>query len=243
MGPLWDATASWQPTKSFGCRWVAFRSEGLTPTTSSTATALLTTPAALWLCIERCAVLLLSGYAAAACPAGAEPALPPLLAAFTVGCQLPCALSCARRCSMQIHLFNVDVPGGPVLMESRCAAACMGGTFFAALECGPSAPMPPTHQSARVHPCTHPCVWSPDMHAPTHRRPILPPPRCRFTTAGDRLMVCDSPAGRLGISICYDLRFPELYQRLAWDLGAQVLLVPSAFTVATGGCVGVWVDE
>jgi len=34
---------------------------------------------------------------------------------------------------------------------------------------------------------------------------------------------------------CSDLRFPELYQRLAWDMGAQMLLVPSAFTVATGG--------
>lgn len=51
-------------------------------------------------------------------------------------------------------------------------------------------------------------------------------------------MACDSPAGRLGLSVCYDLRFPELYQRLAWDLGAQVLLVPSAFTVTTGGMAG-----
>ncbi|KAL4458854.1 hypothetical protein ABPG75_013719 [Micractinium tetrahymenae] len=74
----------------------------------------------------------------------------------------------------KIHLFNVDVPGGPVLMESR------------------------------------------------------------FTAAGDRLAACDSPAGRLGLSVCYDLRFPEVYQRLAFDYGAQVLLVPSAFTVATG---------
>ncbi|PSC76452.1 nitrilase 2 [Micractinium conductrix] len=74
----------------------------------------------------------------------------------------------------KVHLFNVDVPGGPVLMESR------------------------------------------------------------FTAPGERLAVCDSPAGRLGLSVCYDLRFPELYQRLAFDLGAQLLLVPSAFTVATG---------
>lgn len=47
-------------------------------------------------------------------------------------------------------------------------------------------------------------------------------------------MACDSPAGRLGLSVCYDLRFPEVYQRLAFDHGAQLLLVPSAFTVATG---------
>jgi predicted amidohydrolase len=47
-------------------------------------------------------------------------------------------------------------------------------------------------------------------------------------------VACDSPAGRLGLSVCYDLRFPEVYQRLAFDHGAQLLLVPSAFTVATG---------
>ena len=34
--------------------------------------------------------------------------------------------------------------------------------------------------------------------------------------------------------MCYDLRFPELYQRLAFDMQAQVLLVPSAFTRPTG---------
>ncbi len=47
-------------------------------------------------------------------------------------------------------------------------------------------------------------------------------------------VVCDSPVGRLGVTTCYDLRFPELYQRLTWELGAQVLLVPSAFTKVTG---------
>ena len=49
-----------------------------------------------------------------------------------------------------------------------------------------------------------------------------------------QLVVCDSPAGKLGVTVCYDLRFPEMYQLLAWHHDAQVLLVPSAFTVATG---------
>ena len=43
-----------------------------------------------------------------------------------------------------------------------------------------------------------------------------------------------SPVGRLGLSVCYDLRFPELYQKLTWEMGAQLLLVPSAFTRITG---------
>ncbi|WP_116474438.1 carbon-nitrogen hydrolase family protein [Zobellella maritima] len=51
--------------------------------------------------------------------------------------------------------------------------------------------------------------------------------------AGDGLTVIDSPFGRLGLSICYDLRFPELYRALR-DQGADILLVPSAFTRVTG---------
>jgi predicted amidohydrolase len=50
-----------------------------------------------------------------------------------------------------------------------------------------------------------------------------------------QLVVCDSPAGRLGLTVCYDLRFPEVYQTLTWGMGAEVLLVPSAFTKVTGG--------
>lgn len=42
-----------------------------------------------------------------------------------------------------------------------------------------------------------------------------------------------TPAGHLGLSICYDLRFPELYRRLA-DEGAEIFSVPAAFTFATG---------
>jgi len=45
--------------------------------------------------------------------------------------------------------------------------------------------------------------------------------------------VFDTPAGRLGLSVCYDLRFPELFRRLVAQ-GAEILAVPSAFTEHTG---------
>ncbi|TXH03824.1 MAG: carbon-nitrogen hydrolase family protein [Nevskiaceae bacterium] len=48
-----------------------------------------------------------------------------------------------------------------------------------------------------------------------------------------RPTLSDTPAGRLGLSVCYDLRFPELYRALAAD-GARLLCVPSAFTDKTG---------
>jgi nitrilase len=54
-----------------------------------------------------------------------------------------------------------------------------------------------------------------------------------YTTPGTRAVVVDSPFGRLGLSVCYDLRFPELY-RLLVDQGAQILFAPAAFTQATG---------
>ncbi|KAF7811436.1 nitrilase-like protein 2 [Senna tora] len=55
-----------------------------------------------------------------------------------------------------------------------------------------------------------------------------------FTEAGKDVVAVDSPIGRLGLTVCYDLRFPELYQLLRFQHEAQVLLVPSAFTKVTG---------
>ena len=51
--------------------------------------------------------------------------------------------------------------------------------------------------------------------------------------AGDAAVVVDTPVGRLGLSICYDLRFPDLYRALS-DAGATILSVPAAFTRPTG---------
>lgn len=51
---------------------------------------------------------------------------------------------------------------------------------------------------------------------------------------GKELVACESPAGRLGVTVCYDVRFPELYQKLTFLHGARVLLVPSAFAMKTG---------
>ena len=50
---------------------------------------------------------------------------------------------------------------------------------------------------------------------------------------GDEIVVAETPWGGLGLSICYDLRFPELYRALA-ARGARLVAVPSAFTLETG---------
>jgi predicted amidohydrolase len=55
----------------------------------------------------------------------------------------------------------------------------------------------------------------------------------QLVASGDETVVAESDAGRIGMSICYDLRFPELYRSLS-SKGAEVLCVPAAFTERTG---------
>lgn len=50
---------------------------------------------------------------------------------------------------------------------------------------------------------------------------------------GAQVVVADTPVGRLGMTVCYDLRFPELYSRLR-EAGAELISAPAAFTAVTG---------
>ena len=50
---------------------------------------------------------------------------------------------------------------------------------------------------------------------------------------GDDVVVADTPFGKLGLAVCYDLRFPELFRRMQ-EQGAEIFAVPAAFTAHTG---------
>ncbi|ESR49405.1 Deaminated glutathione amidase /cytosolic [Citrus sinensis] len=67
----------------------------------------------------------------------------------------------------------------------------------------------------------------------TYRKIHLSYKESSFTKAGKDIVEIDSPVGRLDPTVCYDLRFPELYQQLRFQHEAQVLLVPSAFSKVT----------
>ncbi len=54
-----------------------------------------------------------------------------------------------------------------------------------------------------------------------------------YVMAGDTPLLVETPFARIGVAICYDLRFPELFRRLV-NMGAEVIVVPSAFTAITG---------
>ena len=55
----------------------------------------------------------------------------------------------------------------------------------------------------------------------------------RYVKAGDHVSVVDVAGVKIGLSICYDLRFPELFRQLSQQ-GAKIITVPSAFTRVTG---------
>ena len=69
--------------------------------------------------------------------------------------------------------------------------------------------------------------------------PLTPPPQKNTTHPTKKLVAAPTPAGVLGLTVCYDLRFPEMYQALTWGPhGATLLSVPSAFTKGTGEAHG-----
>jgi len=51
--------------------------------------------------------------------------------------------------------------------------------------------------------------------------------------AGNEIIVQDTPFGKMGFAVCYDLRFPEMFRRMA-DLGVELIVIPAAFTAITG---------
>lgn len=51
--------------------------------------------------------------------------------------------------------------------------------------------------------------------------------------AGNKAIVVETPFGKIGLAICFDLRFPELFRQLVL-LGAEIIVVPAAFTASTG---------
>lgn len=50
---------------------------------------------------------------------------------------------------------------------------------------------------------------------------------------GERIVVADTPFGRMGLAVCYDLRFPEMFRAML-DRGVDLLVIPSSFTAITG---------
>ncbi len=109
----------------------------------------------------------------------------------------------------KIHLFDVDIPG-------RATTARDGGSAANA-----RSDLRPTAR---------------DGGSAANARSDLRPERYResaTTLAGTRVVAANTPLARIGMTVCYDIRFPALFHRLS-VLGTDVVVVPAAFTVPTG---------
>jgi nitrilase len=72
-----------------------------------------------------------------------------------------------------------------------------------------------------------------DVDIPAGRRAGERYSESATTLAGTRVVTAETPLGRIGMTVCYDIRFPALFHRLS-VLGTDVVVVPAAFTVPTG---------
>lgn len=74
-------------------------------------------------------------------------------------------------------------------------------------------------------------VISPDRKTLGYHRKIHPfalTEETKYFTGGDKISVIDTPVAKIGIAICYDIRFPEIARKLAVE-GAEILVVPAQF--------------
>lgn len=113
----------------------------------------------------------------------------------------------ARRHRLWLHIGSLAIKAGPDLAANRTFLIDPDGEVVATYD--------------KIHMFD---VDLPDGESYRESRMFQP---------GDRAVVADLPWGRLGLSICYDLRFPALYRALA-EAGSSFLAIPAAFTRQTG---------
>ncbi|QNM82683.1 carbon-nitrogen hydrolase family protein [Sphingomonas sabuli] len=114
----------------------------------------------------------------------------------------------ARRTGLWVHLGSVAVAAGGDKFANRAFVIDSGGSVRASYD--------------KIH------LFDVDLPSGESWR------ESSVYAGGSEAVVVDgTPVGKLGLTICYDLRFPALFQRLT-DAGAAVVAVPAAFTVPTG---------
>ncbi|HJS91979.1 MAG TPA: carbon-nitrogen hydrolase family protein [Steroidobacteraceae bacterium] len=115
----------------------------------------------------------------------------------------------ARRLGMWVVGGTVPIRGGG---DGRVAAACL------------------VYDSAGERRARYDKMHLFDVHVPGREESYR---ESAHVAPGSTPVVVETPVGRLGLSVCYDVRFPELYRSLS-AAGAELLVVPSAFTEPTG---------
>lgn len=130
-----------------------------------------------------------------------------LVGAFETDPYMSAAQECAAKSKLWVHAGSTPVTGPEGKFLNRSALIAPDGQVFAIYD--------------KIH------LF--DV-AISGEKPIGESKRF---AAGQDAVLADTDIGRLGLTICYDLRFPGLYRELA-QAGAEIFFVPSAFTVPTG---------
>jgi predicted amidohydrolase len=144
-------------------------------------------------------------------------------------------------CLMARHdadkLAVAEAPGDGPIQRRLADTARAHGVWLV----GGSLPLRIDDEPARVHNAC--CVYAPDgslaarydkVHLFRYEGRNESFDEARVLRAGARPVVFDADGVRVGLSICYDLRFPEFYRALMRDAPCDLLCVPSAFTHTTG---------
>ena len=140
-----------------------------------------------------------------------------------------------RAIAEDLDLHGLAAAPGPIARRPRRAragprhlaarrGACRSGRATATGPTTPAPSSPPTAASRRA---------TARSTSSTSTSPSAPTASRRASSPGREPVTVEAAGLRVGLSICYDLRFPELYRALS-TAGAEVLVVPAAFTVPTG---------
>lgn len=135
------------------------------------------------------------------------------------------------------RLAAAEAPGDGPAQEFLARAASAHGLWLV----GGTIPIRVRNERAR----SRSMLWAPDgrcvaSYDKIHLFDVAIPGResesyreSATTAPGTEVVVADTPLGRIGMTVCYDLRFPALFHRLG-VLGMDILVLPAAFTVPTG---------
>jgi omega-amidase len=140
------------------------------------------------------------------------------LATAPVGCVPGAGSPTARALSEAARAARVTLVGGSL------PEACGGKLYNTCLVFGADGTVLARHRKLHLFDVCHP---------PMDGKPGLTFRESDTLSAGEAITVVDTPAGRLAIGICFDLRFPEL-ALLAARRGAQILVYPGAFNLVSG---------
>lgn len=112
--------------------------------------------------------------------------------------------------------FRMWIVGGSIPLASPRPGVCFGAC--------------PVYDDSGVQRCLYRKIHLFDVDLPSHGQSYR---ESATMDRGDEVVTQETPYGSVGLTICYDLRFPELFRRLV-DQGAGIFTVPAAFTDVTG---------